>query len=78
MGQGRDVGRTHDGTRVNECCSLVELGRVLAGGRQLRPPNMEAGRRHRFIPAEGGDGLAALRMPEQAAMPGGLLRGMRF
>jgi hypothetical protein len=39
---------------------------------------MEAGRRHRFIPAEGSDSLAALRMPEQAATPSGFFRGVKL
>ena len=39
---------------------------------------MEAGRRHRFIAAEGSDSLAALCMPKQATTPGGFLQDMRF
>lgn len=57
---------------------LCGIDCIPAGGSQLRPPNLEAGRRHRFILAEGSDGLAARRMPEQAAMPGGFFCGLRF
>lgn len=73
MGDGRDIGRTRDGAEVNERCWLCELGRVLAGIGQLRSPKMEAGCRHRFVPAEVSYVLAALRMPLQAATPSGLL-----
>lgn len=73
MYHSRDTGRVRDGTEVNECCWLSGSSHVPAGGSQLSTSDMEAGRRHRFIPAERSDGLAALRMPKQAATPGGFL-----
>jgi hypothetical protein len=69
MSHCRDAAR-FDGAEIDECRRRCRLGRMGVDSGQLGTPAMEAGRRHCFIPAEGSNALAALRMPKQAATPG--------
>jgi hypothetical protein len=78
MRHGRDAGHILDCTEVDECRWLRECSRKRSGSGQLRSPDMEGGCRHRFIATESSDGLAALRMPLQAATPGFFFRGVSF
>lgn len=63
---------------ARECRWLRRCSLKRSGSGQLRSSDTEDGCRHRFIATEGGDGLAALRMPLQAATPDFFLRGVRF